>query len=124
MELVNASTGEVLADKLEEADSFGKRLKGLMFKKSMPENYALHLTPCRSIHTFFMKFPIDVLYLDNEKTIVGIEEKLQPGKIGKKVKGARTVIELPEGQISRTGTKVGQIVQSRTKNSVENSLLG
>jgi uncharacterized protein len=71
-----------------------------------------------------MKFPIDVLYLDNEKTIVGIEEKLQPGKIGKKVKGARTVIELPEGQISRTGTKVGQIVQSRTKNSVENSLLG
>lgn len=118
MELVNLSTGKVIANVVEEAVTFGSRLKGLMFRKDMPNDYAMHLKPCRSIHTFFMKFPIDVLYLDSENTIVGIETNLLPGKVGKKFHSARSVIELAAGQIGNTGTQTGQSVQCRTKMEV------
>lgn len=121
MQLVNLTTGDVLADKVETADTFFKRFKGLMLKKYMPESYAMHLKPCRSIHTFFMKFPIDVLYLDGENNIVGIEENLAPGKIGKKVKKARTVVELPKGQISKTETEVGHSIGYKTSDTLKQS---
>ncbi|HEU5141281.1 MAG TPA: DUF192 domain-containing protein [Bacillales bacterium] len=108
--LVNRSTGCVLAETVEEAHTFGKRLTGLMFRRAIPERYAMHLKPCRSIHTFFMRFPIDVLYLDAGRHIVAMQENLGTGKIGKSVRGAESVVELPAGQIRESGTRVGQVL--------------
>lgn len=76
----------------------------------MPDHQALHISPCPSIHTFFMRYPIDVLYLNNRKEIVGIEEELMPGKIGKRFSKAESVIELPAGKIRDTSTTVGQMI--------------
>lgn len=113
MELVNLSTGQVIAEKVEQADTFGRRLKGLMFRKSLPDGHALHLKPCQSIHTFFMRFPIDVIYLNEANRIVSFEENIPVGKVCKPIRGARSVIELPVGRISETRTNVGQAVAYR-----------
>ncbi|MCG1009768.1 DUF192 domain-containing protein [Salinicoccus sp. ID82-1] len=104
MKLVNSTTDTVLVNDLRQAYSFWSRFKGLMFKCSMPSDSALHLYPCRSIHTFFMKFSIDVIYLDEENKVVGIETNLIPGKIGWRYKEARSVIELPAGKLYGVST--------------------
>ena len=74
------------------ADSFIKRLFGYMFRKK-PHHEAIMLKPCNSIHTFFMKFNIDVLFLDDRMQVIKKIENLRPGQIATKVKGAKTVIE-------------------------------
>ena len=75
------------------ANTYFKRLKGLMFTKELPDQSALHIVPCNEIHTFNMKYSIDVLYLDRNNNILHIEEEMQPGKIGKRVNNAVSVVE-------------------------------
>lgn len=111
MKLINKTTNEVISENLMTADSFLKRLKGLMFTKELPEQDALHIIPCNEIHMFFMNYSIDVLYLDREKKIVHMDEGMQPGKIGKKVKNAVSVVELPNGWIKTKSIKIGQTVE-------------
>ncbi|RLL47153.1 DUF192 domain-containing protein [Oceanobacillus piezotolerans] len=110
MKLVNVETNEVIAEHVKGAYTFWSRFKGLMLTESMPENAALHISPCTAIHTFFMKYSIDILYLDKEKKIVGIEKDLEPGKVGKKWMNAKSVIELPAGTMDKTSTVMGQRV--------------
>ncbi len=78
------------------ADSFSKRLIGYMFRKR-PHYDALLLKPCNSIHTFFMKFNIDVLFLNEDMRIIKKIENLKPGQVVTKIMGAKIVIEAKEG---------------------------
>ncbi|WP_337017769.1 DUF192 domain-containing protein [Oceanobacillus massiliensis] len=110
IKLVNIDTGEVIAERVKGAYTFWSRFKGLMLTESMPKNGALHIYPCTAIHTFFMKYRIDIIYLNKEKEIVGIEEDMEPGKIGKKFMNVKSVIELPAGMIQSTSTIIGQKV--------------
>lgn len=80
-------------------DNFGSRLRGLMFYKEPPYSYVL-LEPCNSIHTFFMKFPIDAAFLDNEGMIVKVVKNLEKNKIILPVKNAHSVIETKSGDTS------------------------
>ena len=82
-----------------------------MFEPSLPHGEALHLDPCRSIHTYFMRFPIDVLYLDRNNTVIAAEERVEPRKLGRMVRGAVSVVELPAGVIRESGTEIGQAVE-------------
>ena len=82
-----------------------------MFTKTLPESSAMHILPCNEIHTFNMRYSIDVLYLDRSNNILAIEEVLKPGKIGKRVKNALSVVELPSGRIKKLGLKIGQAVE-------------
>jgi len=111
LRLVNLDSRQIIAESIEPAITFFKRLKGLMFLQQLSPGYGLFLHPCKSIHTFFMKFPIDALYLDRDWKIVGIEEQLEPGKIGKKFIGAVSVIELESKSIQSKGIKEGQILK-------------
>ncbi|WP_245959486.1 DUF192 domain-containing protein [Neobacillus piezotolerans] len=104
---MNLSNGTEIADSVANADSFFKRLKGLMFTKDLPAGHGLIIQPCQSIHTFFMNYPIDVVYLDGNSIVVGIDEKISPAKIGKVRRKARSVLELPAGTIQNTDLKVG-----------------
>ncbi|MGV8984639.1 DUF192 domain-containing protein [Clostridium sp.] len=78
------------------ADSYVKRLFGYMFRNK-PHHEAILLKPCNSIHTFFMKFNIDVLFLDEDMRVIKKIEKLRPGQIVTIVRGAKMVIEAKEG---------------------------
>lgn len=107
MKVVNLTNRTELADNVSKADTFYKRLKGLMFTKSLPAGHGLLIQPCQSIHTFFMNYSIDVLYLSKDFEIVGLDETLKPAKVGKYQKRAYSVLELPAGTILKTETKIG-----------------
>lgn len=110
MRVVNLSNGTELADQVSAADTFFKRLKGLMFTKNLLAGHGLHIQPCRSIHTFFMNYPIDVLYLSEHLEVVGMDETMGPTTVGKYQRKAFSVLELPAGTINKTETRIGQFL--------------
>lgn len=109
--LHNVTMDKEICQNVIIANSFIKRLKGLMFTKELSPDSAVYIHPCSQIHTFFMNYNIDVLYLDHNYKILAIDEKMKPGKIGKSVKGAVAVIELQGGRANETNMKVGQVIQ-------------
>lgn len=110
MILKNKTTDTIISENLSIADSYFKRLKGLMFTNVLPSQNALQIIPCSQIHTFFMNYSIDVLYIDTDNNIISIDEELSPGKIGKHVKNAVSVVELPCGKVKSAHLKVGQTI--------------
>ena len=78
------------------ADGFWARFRGLMLAPPLPAGAGLVIVPCSSIHTQFMRFPIDVLYVNKEDVIVGIDRNLRPWRIGRFYKQVHYVVELPE----------------------------
>jgi uncharacterized protein len=110
LKLINKTSNKVISENVMVADTFFKRLKGLMFTKELPEQNALHIVPCNEIHTFNMRYSIDVLYLDASNNIVAAHENMKPGKIGKRVKSSVSVVELPTGRVKKLNIKIGQTV--------------
>ncbi len=110
MRVTNVTRGTVLADSADIADTSAKRRTGLLKHKSLPKGQGLWISPCESIHTFFMKFPIDVLYLSRQKKVRKIRKSLKPWRLSACLL-ARSVLELPAGTAEETGTEVGDILQ-------------
>jgi uncharacterized membrane protein (UPF0127 family) len=115
MRLVKAGNGNIVAEEVTRAYTFFRRLKGLMFTKSLPTGFCLHIRPCRSVHTFFMRYTIDILYLDAKNNIIGAEANLKPGKLGASYPNSVSVIELPEGTIQQKDIRIGQAVRFEPK---------
>ena len=110
MILLNEHKKTILASRCYSANSFFSRLKGLMGEKSLPEGTGLIITPCNSIHMFFMKFPLDAVFIDKNSRVIHIIENLRPWKVSRLIVKARSVIELPQGTVSRTGTSLGDVL--------------
>ncbi|WP_246943550.1 DUF192 domain-containing protein [Bacillus pinisoli] len=110
MKLFNQSNNEELAAEVGRAYSFFKRLQGLMFSKELPQGCGLHLKPCQSIHTYFMNYPIDVVFVNQQLEVVGIVESISPSKATKVYRSAKSVFELPAGTVSRTNTNIGDVL--------------
>ncbi|WP_234400680.1 DUF192 domain-containing protein [Virgibacillus senegalensis] len=108
--MIDAASKQVITEDVKKAYRFWPRFKGLMLTEGMPDHTALHLAPCRSVHTFFMKYSIDIIYLNKQNEIVGIEENLSPGKLGKRFSDAHSVVELPAGKVKDTAITLGQEV--------------
>ena len=104
--LVNQSNQAVLAEKIEIADTFWRRFLGLMGRTKLPQGEGLLLKPCNAVHTCMMRFSIDVIFLNQAWQIVHIETELAPYKLSKQIREAVQVIELPNGTVKATGTKV------------------
>ncbi|MDA8213037.1 MAG: DUF192 domain-containing protein [Clostridia bacterium] len=109
--LVNLSNQAVLAADLEIADSFWRRFCGLMGRRGLGPGKGLVLKPCNSVHTWFMRFSIDVLFLDRNLQAVHIEKSLLPFRFSKIIRGAVMVVELPPGTLEATRTKVGDYLE-------------
>lgn len=92
------------------ADSFGKRLRGLMFRRKPLVEEGLWITPCNSIHMCFMNFAIDAVFIDNEGRVVKIVEELKPWRFVKPVQNAHSVVELPAGAVKRLCLKQGELI--------------
>lgn len=103
----NVTRDAVLGRRIREARSFFTRGRGLMLAPGLDEGEGLLIDPCSSIHTFFMRFPIDVLYVDRSGTIVRADGVMKPWRIGPVFTGSRWVVELPPGTIDATGTQKG-----------------
>lgn len=99
MKIYNSSQNNLIADEAEVAENFFSRSVGLLSKKSMSEAEALVIKPCNSIHTFFMKFAIDVLFVNKKNEIVALYENVKPWRILPIHLTSKYVIELAAGQI-------------------------
>lgn len=119
MKAINQENGQVLASQVAGAYTFVKRLRGLLFTKNLPYGDALHIQPCRSVHTFLMNYAIDILYLDKQRKVIGMDERLQPGQTGRKFRQTYSVIELPLGIIKETNTQIGQTIILKNENEEE-----
>jgi uncharacterized membrane protein (UPF0127 family) len=102
----NITRGLVLADSAELADTSEKRRTGLLKHTELKSGEGLWIVPCESVHSFFMKFTIDVLYLDRDKKVRGMRPNMKPWRVSACLP-AHSVLELPAGTIDRTGTAKG-----------------
>lgn len=108
---IDDTTGAELARRTVHAASFLARLRGLLGRASLAEGEALLLDPCGSIHTLGMRFPIDVLFLDEGGAVLAALAHLPPWRVPPPVRGARRVLELPAGTLGRTATAKGHRVR-------------
>lgn len=84
------------------------RMKGLLGRTQLVSGEGIWLKPCNSIHMFFMKFPIDVVFLDGAHKIVRLYPELRPWAISPVIFSAVSVVELASGEVGRHGLAVGQ----------------
>ena len=113
--IIIIKNNKVITKNAELADSFFSRFRGLMFRKSIAEDYALYITPCNQIHMLNMRFAIDVIYLDKNGRVVKIDMNVQPNKICKTVKNAHSVIEMKSFASENFGINIGDMINVRDK---------
>jgi uncharacterized membrane protein (UPF0127 family) len=110
----NQTRQTFLASELKIAASHISRLLGLMF--TSPDSFGfgsgLWIVPSHGVHTLFMRFSIDVVYLDNEDVVVHVEENVKPWRMAPLVMEAATVLELPAHTIWNTGTAIGDQIEN------------
>jgi uncharacterized protein len=98
--------GRVLCERCTVADRPHTRLRGLLGRPGLLPGEGLLLRPSPSIHTWFMRFPIDAVFVDADGTVVRIAGDLRPWRAAGR-RGARAVLELPAGECERHGLKPG-----------------
>jgi len=113
LSLRNQTRNSVLADELVVANTFLPRLVGLLAKTAewSRARRGLWIIPSRGVHTWGMRFPIDVVFLDRHRKVLHIESNLRPWRISKVVVGARSVVELPASTVANTRTCVGDQIE-------------
>jgi uncharacterized membrane protein (UPF0127 family) len=104
--IINVTRGSVVADRAEIANTSEKRRAGLLQRTGLEPGEGLWILPCEAVHCFFMKFTIDVVFLDRQKRVVKLAPNLKPWRMAGSFR-ARSVVELPAGRIGETGTRVG-----------------
>lgn len=101
-----------LFQEVDLANTFIKRFKGWMGKETVSEGEGLLLMPCKSVHTCFMRFNIDVLFIDSAGKVVHTIEQMKPWRLSPVVKQAEAVLEIAGGSIAAQGIKLGdQIIE-------------
>jgi len=111
MRVINLTREQTLAAAGRVADTFWPRLRGLIGRDALAPGEGLLIVRCNAIHTHFMRFPIDVLYVNSDQEVVGIDRSLPPWRIGHVHRGAHFVLELPAGRARATNTQVGDSLQ-------------
>lgn len=110
MKIFNVTQHTVLAETAEMADTVVSRLKGLIGRRDIPSGHAMVITHCRSIHMFFMRFAIDVIFVDRKNTVVGLVENIQPFQVSPYFLRSAYVVELPPGAIRQSQTVKGDVL--------------
>ena len=110
--VVNKTRGNVLGDCIERADTGKTRRVGLLGRSGLEKGEGLWIVRTEAIHTFFMRFAIDILFLDKRKRVVKAVPRLQPWRLAMSWRG-HSVLELPAGTIEQTGTERGDWIEAQ-----------
>jgi uncharacterized protein len=113
MTAYNVTKNAVLATNVEKADDFFSRGVGLLGRAGLGEGEALWLVPGKSIHTWFMRFSIDALFLDKGLSVVKVMEDMRPWRVSPWVGEAHSVLELQGGAL-KGAVSVGDKLEMRT----------
>jgi len=107
MRVTNADRGVLLGTHVRLADRWWPRLRGFLGHSAPETGEGLLLSPCQAVHTYGMRFSLDIVFLDRDGIVVALYERLAPGSRTKMEVRARHALELPEGTIQATGTASG-----------------
>jgi uncharacterized protein len=104
-------TGQVVCSHCEIADRPWARMRGLLGRTSLESGGGLLIKPTPSVHMFFMRFAIDVVFLDRENRVVGIAHTLKPWRIAG-ARRAHAALELPAGTAETLALQKGDVLQT------------
>ena len=107
----NQTRGTPIADAGSLAANPIKRMTGLLGRERFNSGEALVVTPCRSIRMLFMKFPLDVIFIDRANTVVGLCPDIRPFQFSPFFPQARSAVEVPAGTIAASQTQMGDTIQ-------------
>lgn len=103
---VEREDGSAVCERCALAHSAPRRMKGLLGRRELPRGEGVHLQPASSVHMFFMRFPVDVVFLDRDLRVVHVRPSLKPWRVAGK-RGATSALELAEGEAERRGIAAG-----------------
>ena len=103
----NLTKQTCVASEVEVASTVMRRVVGLLGRRSLPHGHGLLLWPCNGIHTCFMRFPVDVVFVDRGGRAVSVAEAVPPFRFIPYVRGAAGALELPAGAVRESRTEVG-----------------
>ena len=106
----NLTRRTLLASSMEVADTAARRNKGLLGRERLLPGEGLWIVPCESVHTFWMQFSIDLVYLDSKKAIRKLVSEVRPWRLSGCL-WAHSVLELPSGTIRETRTQMGDTLE-------------
>jgi uncharacterized protein len=101
--------GRIVCERVVVADRAHRRMRGLLGRRRLSPGQGMVLRPAFAIHTHFMHFPIDVVFLDSDQVVIAVERNLRPWRTSS-CRGAREVVELAAGECERRGLEVGDRV--------------
>jgi uncharacterized membrane protein (UPF0127 family) len=111
MKAVNLRSKKEIAGNVAVATRMFERMKGLLGQSAMVAGDGLLIKPCNSVHTFGMKFPIDVVFLNRNNVIIAVRKNLAQNRLTQIYLKAASVLELPAGCLDATSTNVGDEIQ-------------
>lgn len=111
LRVLNSTRRTVIVSQGQVASNPWTRLIGLVGKRVLPAGFGLLLRHETAIHTFGMRIPIDVLYIDSQGKILRMTNEMPPLRIGPLVRGVQDVLELPAGTLAKTKTHEGDVLQ-------------
>ena len=106
LRIINTTRDTLIATGVQLAGDGGSRRKGLLGRQSLEEGEGLWIVPCEAVHTFWMRFPIDLIYLDRDHRVVKIRNSVPPWRLSACLR-AHSVVELAAGVVRGTQTMPG-----------------
>jgi uncharacterized protein len=106
----NSTRETEIGSAIEIADTAARRNKGLLGRTGLEPGEGLWIVPCEAVHTFAMKIPLDLIYLDRNRRVVKVRGHVRPGRVSGALR-AHSVIELPSGAIAASLTRRGDILE-------------
>jgi uncharacterized protein len=107
---IEDARGRVVCERCTMADRPHTRARGLLGRRELSRSEGLLLRPAPSIHTWFMRFPIDAVFLDADLRVIGVSPELRPWRMAAR-RGARAVLELAAGEAQRRGVEPGAVLR-------------
>ncbi len=106
----NKTRNTRLGDRVDVAGSGAKRTKGLLGRKGLAPGEGMWIVPCESVHTFFMRFPIDLVYIDRKQRVRKVRSSVPPWRLSACL-SAHSILELPAGTIQDSLTEAGDFLE-------------
>lgn len=111
MKAINKSNQKLIADRIKVADNPITRMRGLLNRSSLGKGEGLLIIPCNSIHSFFMKFNFDAVFLTKDNKVVHIIKNMKPWKLSPIIFSAYKTLELPSGVTDEAKLQINDILE-------------
>ena len=95
--LTSATTGRLVVARLTIADGFCSRFIGLQFHDAMPPDAGILLVPCGAVHSCFLWFSLDIVFLDRRRVVLDVRRNVRPWRLAAGPRGSHAVLEMPAG---------------------------